>query len=176
MNLGPTEGTVAVTERLVLREQSLDDADALAEILGDPETMKYYPRPFTWDEARGWVERNIRSYEVNGFGLWALELKDTGEFVGQCGLTIQEVEGESLVEAGWHVNKKHQRKGYASEAGAQAVTLGFERFGRDKIISLILPANVPSAGVARNIGMHVEREVDYKGLRHNVWAIGSPTG
>jgi RimJ/RimL family protein N-acetyltransferase len=159
---------------LVLREQTPDDTDALAEIICDRETMTFYPDPFTRDDASAWIEKNMRLYESHGFGLWAMELRGTHEFVGQCGLTIQHVEGVPLVEVGWHVNRRHWRNGYASEAGAAALELGFGRFSLTKIISLILPENVPSAGVARKIGMEIEREADYKGLRHNVWATEAP--
>jgi [ribosomal protein S5]-alanine N-acetyltransferase len=138
--------------------------------------MSFYPRPFTWDDARAWIGRAIRSYEENGFGLWAMELKGTGEFVGQCGLTVQEVEGGSHVEAGWHVNRVHWRKGYASEAGVAVRDLGFARFDLNRIVSLILPANIPSAGVAAKLGMQVERQVVYKDLLHDLWVVHRSTG
>lgn len=65
----------------------------------------------------GWIEWTQRNYEVHGFGLWVIETH-AGDFVGDCGLTMQEVEGEWLVEAGWHVRSDLQRKGYASEGSS----------------------------------------------------------
>ena len=167
---------ITTTGRLILREQTLDDTDDLAAILCDRETMSFYPRPFTWEDARAWIERSMASYEKNGFGLWAVVLKETGEFVGQCGLTVQHVEDEDHIEAGWHVNRNHWRKGYASEAGIAVRDLGFSRFGLDHVVSLIQPVNLPSAGVAAKLGMRIERQVVYKDLLHDLWAVERPTG
>ncbi|MGH2755101.1 MAG: GNAT family N-acetyltransferase, partial [Actinomycetota bacterium] len=127
---------IAETERLVLREQTMDDLDPLTEILGDPVTMSFYPRAFNRDQVRTWIERSMKLYESRGFGLWAMILKETGEFVGQCGLTVQDVEGVPLVEIGWHVDRIHWRRGYASEAAAAARDRGFD-LGLVKLVSLI---------------------------------------
>nr|MDQ3958351.1 GNAT family N-acetyltransferase [Actinomycetota bacterium] len=81
------------TERLVLRPYRVEDLDALAAILGDPETMQHYPEPFTRAQARGWIEDNIARYERDGFGLWAIDSKESGEFLGNCGLAVPVVEG-----------------------------------------------------------------------------------
>ena len=160
---------IAETERLLIREQTLDDLDGLAAVLCDPITMSFYPKPFSRDDAEGWIRRNIESYEGRGFGLWALVLKETGEFIGQCGLMPRAVEGKEEIEAGWHVNRAHWRRGYASEAGAESLKLATERFDLERIVSIILPENEPSAGVARKIGMNIERRVVYKGLTHDLW-------
>ena len=133
--------------------------------------MSFYPMGFTRDDARDWIERNMRSYEERGFGLWAMDLRTTGEFIGQCGLTAQIVEDEPHVEAGWHVHRSRWRNGYASEAGAAALDVAFGRLELERVISLILKENVPSAGVARKLGMAIEREVVYKGLLHDLWVI-----
>jgi [ribosomal protein S5]-alanine N-acetyltransferase len=162
---------IATTPRLILREQTLEDTDALAAVICDRKTMSFYPNAFTRDDARGWIERNMSSYDERGFGLWAMDLTTTGEFIGQCGLTLQMVEGEPHVEAGWHVHRSHWRKGYASEAGSAALDVAFHRLGLERVISLILKENVPSAGVARKLGMRIEREVVYKDLLHDLWVI-----
>ena len=108
------------TERLILRELTLDDVDSLHEVLGDPWTMRYYHHPFSRAEVVAWIERWMASYRDNGFGLWALVLKDSGEVVGDTGLTWQDVDGEPLVEVGWHVSKRFQRQGLATEVSAHA--------------------------------------------------------
>ena len=71
---------VLTTERLVLREMTGADLDHIAALFGDEEVMRYYPKPMTRDEARSWVEWNQRLYRSQGFGLWAMVLRDTGEF------------------------------------------------------------------------------------------------
>ena len=106
------------TDRLLLREMNMDDFDALYKVLSDSDIMQHYP--YTFDEKRvsDWIERNMNRYRENGFGLWAVCLKDTGEMIGDCGLTLQNIEGEMLPEIGYHIRADHQRKGYAKEAAA----------------------------------------------------------
>ncbi|MEV0826652.1 GNAT family N-acetyltransferase [Nonomuraea rubra] len=75
------------SRRLAFREMTMDDLDDMAALLGSPEVMRYYPRPKTRDEASGWINWNGRLYREHGHGLWLIELGDTGEFAGNCGLT-----------------------------------------------------------------------------------------
>lgn len=105
----------------------------------------------------GWIEWNLRNYDEHGFGLWVVETH-AGEFVGDCGLTMQEVEGRWLVEAGWHVRADLRRQGYAAEAAA-AVRDCARDVGVDHLIAIIRPDNLASQGVAAKIGMVLEREV-----------------
>jgi RimJ/RimL family protein N-acetyltransferase len=165
---------VLSTDRLWLRELDEGDLDDLYEIIGDAETMRFYPRPFSLEEARGWIEWSRRSYAENGFGLWAMVLKDTGEFIGDCGLTIQQVEGERFVEAGWHVHRRYQRNGYASEGGLASRDHAFEVVGVDRLISLVRVENEPSAGVARKLGMIIWRHTERVGLDHYVFSLERP--
>ena len=109
------------TERLFLREMSIDDYDALYKVLADPEIMQHYPYSFDEERVRAWIERNMNRYKDNGFGLWAVCLKDTAEMIGDCGLTLQNIEGEMLPEIGYHIRKDQQHMGFAKEAAA-AVT------------------------------------------------------
>ena len=111
---------VLETQRLLLREMKPDDFQALFRVLGDPETMWHYPYTFDGQHVRDWIERNMNRYRKDGFGLWAVCLKDTGEMIGDCGLTLQNINGEMLPEIGYHIRRDCQRKGYASEA-AKAV-------------------------------------------------------
>ena len=104
------------TERLLLREYTMDDFDALYEIMSDPETMQHYPAPFDEARTRRWIEWNIENYEQYGFGLWAVVLKETGMFIGDCGITIQNIDGDMLPEIGYHINKRYWRQGFAKEA------------------------------------------------------------
>ena len=138
------ERVVLETERLLLREMAPDDLGELSEILGDSETMRFYPHPFNCDEAAGWIEWCRRSYRDHGYGLWALILKDTGEFVGDCGLTLQDVDGEKLVEVGYHVKKIHWRKGLATEAALACRDYAFAVVGVDRLIA-------PGAGGERTV-------------------------
>ena len=108
------------TERLFLREMDRNDYDALYRVLADTEIMRHYP--YTFDEARvrAWIERNMERYRVNGFGLWAVCLKGSGEMIGDCGFTLQTINGNELPEIGYHIRRDFQRRGYDQEA-AKAV-------------------------------------------------------
>ena len=88
------------TERLILRELTESDYDALYAVLADSDIMEHYP--YTFDEARvrGWIKRNIERYRTDGFGLWAVVLKESGEMIGDCGITMQSIKGEMLPEIG----------------------------------------------------------------------------
>ena len=114
------------TERLILREYTFDDFDALYEIVSDPETMQHYPAPFDEERTRGWITWNLENYEKYGFGLWAVVLKETGEFIGDCGISIQNIDGEMLPEIGYHIHKRYWRKGFGKEAARAARDWVFE--------------------------------------------------
>jgi len=159
------------TARLTLREFRTDDLDALAQILSDPETMRFYPAPFTSAEVAAWIERNRRRYERDGFGLWAMILKSSGELIGDCGLIRQVVEETEQVEIGYHVRRDFWRNGLATEAAQACRDYGFARLPEDRLISLIRPANWPSRRVAEKNGMALQHEVSWRGFTHVLYAI-----
>ena len=82
------------TERLFLREMTAGDFDALYKVLADSDTMKYYPYSFGKKEVENWINKNLERYRVFGFGLWAVCLKSTCEMIGDCGLTMQLINGQ----------------------------------------------------------------------------------
>ena len=146
------------TERLFLREMSMDDYGALYAVLADPAVSEHYP--YTFDEARvrAWIERNMARYRENGFGLWAVCLKDTGEMIGDCGLTLQNIEGEMLPEIGYHIRRDRQRKGYAREAAAAVRDWAFAHTDYPALYSYCKYTNVASFRTAESIGMRFDRE------------------
>jgi len=159
------------TPRLFLREFDHADADALALIIGDRETMWYYPAPFDRKGVEDWIERNLKRYATDGFSLWALVLKDSGEMIGDCGLIHQVVEGLDEVEIGYHLRRDHWGKGLATEAARACRDYGFQRLPVERLISLIRPENLPSRRVAERNGMTVWKEVVWRDLPHCVYAI-----
>ena len=165
------EQKILETERLYLRELVHDDVDDLLAVLGDPVAMQYYPHPFSRDEVVEWVDWSRRSYSEDGFGLWGMVLKDRGELVGDCGLVVQDVEGERLVEVGYHLKRSHWHKGLATEAARACCNHGFETLPIDFVIALVRPENRPSAGVAERLGMQVWKSVERRGGLHFVYRI-----
>ena len=156
------------TERLFLREMSMDDYDALYKVLADPEIMQHYPYSFDEERVRAWIERNMNRYKDNGFGLWAVCLKDTGEIIGDCGLTLQNIEGDMLPEIGYHIRKDQQHKGFAKEAAAAVRDWAFENTYYPALYSYCKYTNVPSFRTAEAIGMHFEKEYpdEANGITH----------
>lgn len=146
------------TERLFLREMTMGDYEALNAVLGDPEIMKHYPYSFDEARVRSWIERNINRYKDNGFGLWAVCLKETGEMIGDCGLTLQNIDGTMLPEIGYHIRKDQQRKGFAKEAAAAVRDWAFTNTEYPALYSYCKYTNEGSFKTAESIGMHFEKE------------------
>ncbi len=146
------------TERLLLREYTMDDFDALYEIMSDPETMRHYPAPFDEARTRRWIEWNLDNYARYGFGLWAVVLKETGEFIGDCGVTIQNIDGETLPEIGYHIHKKYWRRGFAKEAARAVRDWAFRNTEYDTIYSYMKYTNIGSYSTAMANGMKKIKE------------------
>ena len=146
------------TERLFLREMNKDDFDALYKVLADRDIMQHYPYTFDEKRVRDWIERNMNRYLENGFGLWGVCLKDTKEMIGDCGLTLQNIEGEMLPEIGYHIRADHQRKGYAKEAASAVRDWAFTNTDYPALYSYCKYTNVGSYKTAESIGMHFEKE------------------
>jgi RimJ/RimL family protein N-acetyltransferase len=134
------------------------DLDSMAMLLGDPEVMTYYDHPKSRAEALAWIEWTQRLYAERGFGLWVIELNEDGAFVGDCGLTPQEVDGSVEIEVGYHVRRALQGRGYGTEAAAACRDFARDTLGVNRLIALIDPGNRPSQRVAEKIGLTHERD------------------
>ena len=141
------------TERLRLREYTPDDLDALYEILSDPETMRHYPAPYSREKTARWIAWSLENYARYGFGLWARELKADGTFLGDCGLTMQCIDGETLPEIGYHVHWNHWRRGYAREAGRAVRDWAFRSTDFPALYSYMNRDNQTSRATAASIGL-----------------------
>ncbi|MDO4528632.1 MAG: GNAT family N-acetyltransferase [bacterium] len=140
------------TERLFLREMTENDLDALYKVLSDRNTMQHYPYAFDESNVRSWIQRNIERYRVFGFGLWAVCLKETGETIGDCGLTMQLINGQIKPEIGYHIRADQQRKGYAKEAAIAVRDWTFRNTPFNMIYSYLKYTNEPSAQTAMSYG------------------------
>ena len=141
------------TKRLLLREMDPGDFQALFQVLGDPEIMRHYPCAFDGRHVRDWIKRNMDRYRRDGFGLWAVCTKDTGELIGDCGLTLQRINGEWLPEIGYHIRRDCQRKGYAKEAALAVRDWAFRNTDLTALYSYCKSTNGPSIRTAESIGM-----------------------
>lgn len=150
---------VLETKRLQLREMTAADYDALCRILQDEETMYAYEGAFSDEETRAWLDKQLRRYREEGIGLWAVVRKDTGEMIGQCGLTWQMWKERRLLEVGYLFERRHWHQGYATEAARGCMDYAFQVLHADEVCSIIRDTNLPSQRVALRNGLVRQKEV-----------------
>lgn len=141
------------TERLTLREMRQSDYSALCKILQNEEVMVAYEGAFTDEEVQQWLDRQLKRYQEDGFGLWAVILKETNEMIGQCGLTMQDCEEKQILEIGYLLQKAYWHQGYASEAAIACKEYAFEKLNAEEVFSMIRDTNIASQNVAIRNGM-----------------------
>lgn len=160
------------TGRLLLREMTEADYDALHAVLADGDIMQHYPYAFDEVRVRGWIARNIDRYRTFGFGLWAVCLRETGEMIGDCGLTMQTIHGVIRPEIGYHIRRDMQRRGYAQEAAVAVRDWTFRSTPFNAIYSYMKYTNLPSAAAAQSWGCRlVDEYADEVNERTRVYAI-----
>lgn len=160
---------VIETPRLFLRHYTLDDIDALAEVLCDHDNMRFFPNRFERKDAEEWIQKNLRRYAEDGVGGWALIMKPDNKFGGYCGLVRREIDGVKEIEVGYGLARHAQGQGIATEAARACMNYAFATLGQERVISLIRPENLPSRRVAERNRMAVEKEVDFLELPHLVY-------
>ena len=153
------------TKRMHLRPLSSGDEDHLLKIFSDPVAMEFYLGTKTQEDAEKWIEKTKKIYQEQQIGFLVCELKDTGEFVGICGLLPQSPNGRDEIEVGYLFVRKFWGQGLATEAACACMDYGFHTKGYKRIISLIDPNNVKSIGVAERNGLKKEGETVYKGRK-----------
>ena len=132
------------TERLILRQMTQEDYPALCRMLQDPLCMYAYEHAFSDEEAQAWLDRQLKRYREDGFGLWAMVRKDTGEMIGQCGLTWQDAGGERVLEVGYLLQRAHWHHGYATEAAVACRDYAFNVLHAPEVYSIIRDTNAAS--------------------------------
>lgn len=148
---------------------TIDDLPALRRILQDEETMYAYEHAFSEEEVLAWLARQTERYQKHGFGLWAVVLKETGQMIGQCGITMQTVPGGEVPEVGYLFERTYWHNGYAAEAARACKTYAFEVLRFDEVFSIVRDNNYASQNVAKRNGM-VERGRFTK----HYWGIDMP--
>jgi len=149
----------------------MDDLDALAESLADPEVMRYVGEGEAVGRTRSESERMLRGlideYDRWGYGLWAVTTDDenAGLPIGWCGLIEWELDGTTEVEVAYLLGRAYWGKGYATEAATAVRDYGIGPVGRARLVSLVYPKNEASLGVVRKLGMRYERDAEFFGKR-----------
>lgn len=149
------DGFFGETERLQFRKMNQSDFPDLCKILQDAQVMKAYEGPFSKEEVQDWLDRQLRRYREDGFGLNAVLLKSTGQMIGQCGLTVQEIPGKKVLEIGYLFRKEYWHKGYATEAARAYKQYAFTALNAEEVFSIIRDGNIASQNVAKRNGMSI---------------------
>lgn len=162
---------VIETKQLFLRALQPSDKESLKEVLSDEQSMKYYPHPFSDQEVERWIEWNRRNYEVYQHGLWAVVLKGSDRVIGDCGITMQLIEGEEVPEIGFHIVGSCCNLGYATEAAIACREYAFHTLGYPQVFSYMAAQNIPSQRVAQKMGMHVYKHFMKEGVAHVAYVV-----
>ena len=144
---------ILTTKRLILRELTPGDYDALCVMLRDKDVMYAYEHAFSAEEARGWLNRQLDRYKTDGFGLWAVILRENGRLIGQCGITKQDVGGKTVREVGYIFDKNFWHRGYAAEAAAACQNYAFDVLGGSEGFSIYRGGNEAAGKRATPNGM-----------------------
>jgi ribosomal-protein-alanine N-acetyltransferase len=143
------------TARLLLRRWREADREPFAALNADPVVMEYFPARLTRADSDQLIAKIESGFDQRGYGLWALELRATGELIGFTGLDTPSFEAHftPAVEVGWRLARSAWGQGYATEAGLTSVGLGFEEAGLGELVSFTSAANFRSRAVMKRIGM-----------------------
>ena len=170
--------TILETPRLILREMTQNDYPALAAIMQDEQTMYAYEGAFDDTETQSWLDRQLERYQKDGFGLWAVILKSSGEMIGQTGISWHDVEGERVPEIGYLFNRAYWHNGYAAEAAMACKEYAFNKLGFKEIFSIVRSTNTASKNVAIRNGMSIRQHIirHYRGvdMPHFVFSATNP--
>ena len=152
--------TVLETNRLLLRHQVIQDLDELWALYCDSQITKYIPdAPRTREEAKEELEWHMHGHpRFPELGLWATVHKETGKFIGRCGLLPWTIDGQNEVEVAYTISRDYWGQGLATEAAQAILVYGFEKLNLTRLISIIDPENIASQKVATKIGMKFEKE------------------
>lgn len=172
------------TDRLILRRWQHGDREAFAAMNADPEVMEHFPATLTRDESDAFVDRIEAAFGDRGFGLWALEIAGTGQFIGFTGLSVPRFQTHftPAVEVGWRLCRSSWGHGYASEAARCALGFAFDEVGLREVVSFTTTSNVRSQAVMRRIGMthdpaddfdHPRMEESHPLRRHVLWRMSA---
>ncbi|MGZ5039614.1 MAG: GNAT family N-acetyltransferase [Usitatibacter sp.] len=167
-------GVVLETPRLVMRQLRESDWDPLALMYADPDVMRFIGTGVTLNREETWrsIANMLGHWQLRGFGMWALEIRETGEIAGRAGFI--EPPGWPGFELGWLLGKPYWGKGYATEAARAALRHGFDAMGRERIVSFIRPGNAPSIRVAERLGETLTGEIELLGAKSLVYEIRRP--
>lgn len=165
------------TERLILREFTIDDLDAFASLMADPEVMRFSlsgPMKDVTQVKEHFQKRILDHHTQYGHGLYATFYKEDNCFIGGIGLMTQNIDGESKVELGYRLHPQYWGKGLATEACVAVCKYAFTQLGMDELISIIDPKNTRSLEVAKRVGMKYLKDASFHSIPVQIYMIKAP--
>jgi RimJ/RimL family protein N-acetyltransferase len=165
-----------------MRQWRDSDREPFAAMNKDPEVMLHFPQPLTREQSDAFADRIAERLEIDGYGLWALEVVETGEFIGYTGLAHARFVAHftPATEVGWRLARHAWGSGYATEAARASLAHAFQRVRLDEVVSFTSTTNTPSQRVMQRIGMthdpaddfdHPAIEVGHRLRRHVLYRI-----
>ena len=148
------------TPRLILRPMREEDIAALLQIFADPRVMTAFGvEPFARPQMERWVRRNLEHQDEHGYGLFSVILKENGLLIGDCGLEVMEVAGETAAELGYDFRSDYWGRGLATEAATAVREYAFGTLGLPRLVSLIRQGNDASRRIAEKVGMRLTETI-----------------
>ena len=162
--------TILETNRLLLRELNVGDAERFYNLNLNPNVIKYTGNSAFKNigEAKKFLE-NYQDYRLNGYGRWAVINKEENEFIGWCGLKLGEIKNET--DIGFRFFEEVWNKGFATESAEACLNYGFEKLNLKRIIGRAMKDNIGSIKVLKKIGLEYERDVDFEGKNAVIYKI-----
>lgn len=162
------------SDRIITRRLTKDDVDKWMEFFSEKEAVQFFPDTgikSNQERAVEWIDRQIDRYNKNTYGLQALIDKNTNELIGQCGLLLQVVDGQTELEVGYHILKKYWGQGLAPEAARLFIDYAFAHGLAESVISIIDKRNISSKKVAQKNGLELEKQTLWKNLEVEIFRI-----
>ncbi len=170
-----TDASVKIleTERLMLRRLVMDDLDELFALYSDPEIRRYFPEgTLNYEDTKEELEWFLNGHPDHPqLGLWATIYKETGQFIGRCGLLPWTIDGQDEVEVAYLLAKEYWRQGLGTEVAKAILQYGFEQLGYWRLICMMYPDNLASVKVAQNMGMSLEKEMEDEAGPYLLYAL-----
>jgi RimJ/RimL family protein N-acetyltransferase len=160
------------TERLFFRHITNNDSNELMKILGDPEVMRFSVcGAEDHTGVQKFIDNTLKRYRRDGLAQWAVILKKTEAFIGECGISVQEVDGVKEFEIGYRLNRAYWGKGFATEAATACRDFGTQAKNIERLISIIETENYASIRVAEKVGMQLEKDSVFHKIPVKIYSL-----
>lgn len=160
---------IITTERLGLRNWHTSDLAVFTEMSQDPEVMEFFPNLLTEEDCIGFIKRMQNHFQKFGFCYFAVDILETGKFIGFTGMLNQTYESHftPCVDIGWRLKRSAWGKGYATEAAKSCLNFAINNLNLKKVYSLASVPNINSISIMKKIGMEYHSTFQHPALLNN---------